>query len=767
MRIKPQIALISMSAVLLSVAAIRSGSAQSSFPNIAIVEADPTVIVPGELFDLDGATVTFTPRNGGISYEVTSGPLNSVTVAGERLNLGVDGSVSRLLQFRFPFYGSSLGTVFINENGSLTFSASSSPAHFNAGGNVDLMGPLGSVFSRFAGMGSRIAVLWQDWDPTASGGVFFDQSADRAVITWDNVTLSGTTMTASFQAVLSRDGVIQMSYSRVPVTPGGGYLVGVSPGTISTLFVLATNLSRGSPPEQQGILEAPAQVFGRSPRPLILMTGMARKFLETQKDQFDQLVMYSNFEQELGGAFAFEQTIRNSTTGVGLSPSSFTEIFGSSGRLQSLLNMNQLSRYSNDPACLRDPRCRLPGNNDSALTVLGQEAGHLWLAFASFNDRGFCSDMLRGRGLSHWSFFMDSDGSVMEGNKWRDNNNGTFTTIDDTIRFGPLDQYFMGLRLASEVPPVLVINDPSGTTRTRSSTPRTGETVFGARKDVTIQDVIACSGSRYPLSGATAVNPTSLKQAFVLVVPAGSTPSNEDLAKLETIRTAWEAFYDTATEGRGSVETTLTEEENSFILSLRISGIRLAPGGRASGIRIAVLPQNSFDQPVNLRAILFPSNDSITATLEPDTVMPGQSTVLTVNTSPTTPQDRFLMVIEGTGGGRTSALSLFVETGSLNFSPIFSPSSLTIARGETLEATLIIARLNSTAGEIQVVPPDTSGLKIKVKPGTLSTTGSMLTFRIRAKGGARTGSYELRFLARDATGLSRPATLNVTVVAQR
>ena len=64
------------------------------------------------------------------------------------------------------------------------------------------------------------------------------------------------------------------------------------------------------------------------------------------------------------------------------------------------------------------------------VSVLGQEVGHRWLAYFDFRDHNRQqSDALLGRQLAHWSFFMDSDASVMEGNDIEDLGGGSFRTI--------------------------------------------------------------------------------------------------------------------------------------------------------------------------------------------------------------------------------------------------------------------------------------------------------------------------------------------------
>ena len=53
-----------------------------------------------------------------------------------------------------------------------------------------------------------------------------------------------------------------------------------------------------------------------------------------------------------------------------------------------------------------------------------------------FRDHtGATSDALLGRDDAHWSFFFNSDASVMEGNDIEDQGGGQFRTIDAVKRY--------------------------------------------------------------------------------------------------------------------------------------------------------------------------------------------------------------------------------------------------------------------------------------------------------------------------------------------
>jgi hypothetical protein len=527
--------------------------------DIAAIETDPTILQPGEEFDLAGKTLTFMPKaGGGYSIGIATGTINSNL--GTNLSLADDASTGALpLGFGFPFFSTNYTALFVSSNGYATLGAASSFISFNSSGATDIS----TVLDRMAEVQPRIAALWNDLDPTAGGGVFFNALPGRALITWNAVPrfeAPGTSHT--FQLALFPSGLIQLTYGSIspPSTDPllGGFLVGISPGSSAAVLTTTLDLHTGSGGSLSIFpdFEPLVQVFGGMPNPLVHIPAVARRFYRTHGDSFDQIVMFANFSNALGNAFAFEQPIRISMTGTGQSIFDLSSFFGSPGRLHSLLNMNRLSVYPDDLNCLANPNCRLHGNNDSTLTLMGQEAGHQWLAFLMFDNASVSSDLLLGRDFSHWSFFLDSNASDMEGNNWGDNANGTFTSNELTIRYSPLDQYAMGLRSAGEVPVFFFIKDPTGTTNTRSSSPAIGVTVTGIQQNVSISQITASEGPRP--SGFTGVNPTTVwHQAFVLLVSAGTAPSSADLSKIETIRSSWVPYFANAVEGRGSISTNL------------------------------------------------------------------------------------------------------------------------------------------------------------------------------------------------------------------
>jgi hypothetical protein len=278
--------------------------------------------------------------------------------------------------------------------------------------------------------------------------------------------------------------------------------------------------------------------------------AVARKFLAVHPDEFDNLVVFTDTELLTDG-FAYEISVANSIQGLNLPVFDYSGEFGSTGRLQSLCNMDALSKYPDDP------RQRFLGEN-STVSVMGQEIGHRWLAFLEFRDHtGRRSQALLGRDYAHWSFFFDSDASVLEGNDIQELGGGAFRTAAAVQRYSLLDQYAMGLVDKTQVPPFFYVQSPANVTprRTAGSNPEVGVTFNGTRRDVTIDDVIAVVGERVPSS---AESPRVYRQAFVYVVSAGRTADPAAIEKLDRIRVAWDQFFSAATDSRMRSETRLT-----------------------------------------------------------------------------------------------------------------------------------------------------------------------------------------------------------------
>jgi hypothetical protein len=494
--------------------------------DIAVLVDDGSLIVQPNPLDLSNLTIQYTPQKKG-GYVVSSSDAVLEENIGDRMDMSDDDSrqIKFPKKFRFRFFGKVQKGVFVHSDGNLTFGTPDAASTDRDLGRL-ISGP------------PRIAPLFADLNPGAAageGGVYVLTSDKKVVVTWRDVPEFEQGNRNTFQAVLYADGRITFAFGTLQARTA---VVGLAPGNGNDVRLLdyTANLPTGT--LKTGIAErfATARSFDHA--------AVARAFFREFADDYDHLVVFLDFPQSLGGAFAFEAPVKNEIRGIGLPVFDSTAQVGSRGRLRSFVQMGTLSRYPDDP------QTEFLGTN-STLDVLGQEAGHRWLSFLHFIDgNGQASDALLGRDLSHWSFCHNSLASDMEGNEWREEGGNRFTSIGATDRYSPLDQYAMGLIGADEVPPFYTVGDCSNP----SAAPAVGASIQGPRIDVTIDQVIAAEGPRVPDFRKA---PHTFDMAFILVSEAGRFPSDASISKVDRIRAAWEPYFAAVTDGNGSVRTTI------------------------------------------------------------------------------------------------------------------------------------------------------------------------------------------------------------------
>ncbi|MBL8150369.1 MAG: hypothetical protein JNN15_10635, partial [Blastocatellia bacterium] len=94
----------------------------------------------------------------------------------------------------------------------------------------------------------------------------------------------------------------------------------------------------------------------------------------------------------------------------------------------------------------------------------------------------------------------------------------------------------------------------------------------------------------------------------------------------------------------------------------------------------------------------------------------------------------------------------------------FAQPNITLSRRGSTDATLNIIRTGGFDGAVTVtVPADLKALKLKITPTMQSSTGSTLSFNIKAKRGTPRGTIRIAFVGRDSAGTTRQATLMLTV----
>jgi hypothetical protein len=504
------------------------GRTAADVGEIAVIPDEGDIVLPPNTYDLQNLGLRFT-RNSSGGYDVRRFEASLRSGLGTRVTLTDDDSAASTVPFAFQFYGTTETAAFVNSDGNITFEdADKSSAERNVARL--LTGP------------PRVSPFLADLDPsTGNGRVFVNAASDRYTVTWCNVRGFDSQKTTTVQATLLPSGVIEMIFGAT-ITLGDA-IVGLSPGLTGDFQPV--NLSDAGP--TTGGAAAVGERFASQPQ--LDLVALTVKFYRTHPDNYDQLVFWTDAPL-VTDAFAYETTVKNEIQGIGVDTYDLAADFGSAGRLRSLVVMDWLGKYPDNPSQ------KFLGENNT-LSLIGQESGHRWLAFMDFRDHtGARSDAILGRDLAHWSFFFDSDASVMEGNDIEDLGGGSFRTVGAVQRYSLLDQYAMGLVPDTAVPTFFYVENPvnASASRTRESAPEVGVTFNGTRRDVLIQDIIAINGPRIPSSADSA---RVHRQAFVYVPGAGRTADAGQVNKLDQIRRAWETFFLQATDGRMAAVTGL------------------------------------------------------------------------------------------------------------------------------------------------------------------------------------------------------------------
>ena len=273
------------------------------------------------------------------------------------------------------------------------------------------------------------------------------------------------------------------------------------------------------------------------------------RFYETHPDDYDFLVVFTNFEFDTGGGLALHMLGRNDVEGTGKPIGSVDAApFGSPSRLKGWIDMAAVDRY-------RVPGYSLePGGPDflKTLGVLAHEVGHQWLAEARYKIGDTVFGDLLGADAAHWSYLLDSDGSFLYGADWQPAGDGTWSAARVRERYSALDLYLMGLLSPEQVPPLTLLRNPDVDPRRVNEE---GESVVaGETATILIDQVVAALGPRRPDHRHSQ---KELRLGFVFLTRPGTDPSPEDLAAVERVRRAFGAHFFALTHGVGWADTRL------------------------------------------------------------------------------------------------------------------------------------------------------------------------------------------------------------------
>ena len=550
----------------------------TSVGEIAIIEATPEIVSPPNQVDLAGRRILFTPSGEGLQIESSdAAALPPLNTQGVPLDLGDDDAVRIELPFEFTYYGKTYPGAYVHSDGNLTFVAPEASSNYR-------------TYARAAGGPPRIAPLFEDMDPSAAGQIRYAASPDRVVVTWHNVPLwaqTGVGNLQTFQLTLGADNSIEFRYGDLDLPAA---IVGIFPGDV-TRPSLAVDWSSASADvfDETAIL---AEVFTSAPT--IDEFAAFHQFFRSQDDAYDSVILFNDIGLDASAhTLAHAYTVRNEVTGIGKQVYNSGPYFGSPRRTGSFVNMGPMSAYPDNPLEA------IPYRPDSSLlTVLAHEIGHRFLANAIFRDpeTGHFNPTTLGRQLNHWSFYFNTDASVLEGNAIRDNGpeaDPRFETFAASQTFSALDKYLMGLFEPEEVRPSFLVEVPSAMSNAaRSRSPEAGVKFNGVRKEVRIEDIIAAHGERRP---DTSVSQRHFRYAFVLVVDQGTAPDPDTLRRLERLRRLWRGYFIGHLDDRATIATDLVRMLH--LSTWPAGGVIADSTGRA---RIEIAEARNTDLTVNL-----------------------------------------------------------------------------------------------------------------------------------------------------------------------
>jgi len=515
--------------------------------DVAIIEDDGTLILPPSAanpFDLEGLTLQFT-RNTSGGYDIATIPFAFDTPFGTMLDAGDDTNHEFNITsgFSFPFFGSTWTNIWVRSNGNVTFGGIGNPDFFDPS-DFDLELPM-------------IAAFFTDLDPSVTGGVFVKFSTTKFVVTWNKITEFEQTNSNTIQLTLRNTGSFTVTYNGVDIR---------EPAGVSGTLIVGFNSGRSSPTvkdvdfsNEMPIDGSSFDVISELFRPINFLPQVnyietVIRFYQTHNDIFDQVVMFTSFDSDLGdNAFAFHLGVSNAVQGINREIFDNSATWGSAGKLKSFLNMNTINIWNPDPAA------QFFTDGSSFLAIMAQESGHKWLAFVSFFAGGGSSDLMLGRGLAHWSRFAFTESSSIEGNDWVELSPNSFENASVVNGFSNLDLYLMGYRSPEEVPDFFYIDSPSNNSIANRSagTISKGGMATGTRTNVSVNDIITVESLRAP---SRDFSQKDYHQGFILLVEQDSSATADEISKLQNFIDAWRDYWNVHTDGRGTLSTSLTTQ---------------------------------------------------------------------------------------------------------------------------------------------------------------------------------------------------------------
>ena len=292
----------------------------------------------------------------------------------------------------------------------------------------------------------------------------------------------------------------------------------------------------------------------------IARARVAKRFYQTHGDNYDFLLIFTNFEFDTAPALAFFSPVRRDVTGINTPLIDVGASYGSPGRLRGTVDMAALSRYTRPE--LRDRLSLQPGTTGffGTLNVMAHEFAHLWLAYVRYLARNpdgstYVSSAILGRDDSHWSTLLDMDGSVMDGVDWVDNPDGSFTALHVQELYSPLDLYLMGFLAPDKVAPFRLLRSPDFD---HTKEPAEGTRISATQEEIKLQQILAVEGQRERTPNHL-TSPKTFRAGFIFLTKPGVDVTPQEIEAVERVRQAFTAHFFALTRGVALIDTTLAE----------------------------------------------------------------------------------------------------------------------------------------------------------------------------------------------------------------
>lgn len=284
-------------------------------------------------------------------------------------------------------------------------------------------------------------------------------------------------------------------------------------------------------------------------------------------------IVFSTVPTGCGNLYYFP--VKNDVRGIGYASTDQTELFDRAPgwQLQGIAFLNDIPYFE--------------AHADEFRTAFLHEVGHRFAARVNALKNGVVY-RLTGRQGGHWSYFLDSEASPLEGNSFDDGDPTTTTTPHLRLGYSRLDRYLMGLLQPEEVGPIRLLEDAvaegtdcAGHTVNATSPPQwcAPMTLRGSWVTLSIDDVIAAEGERVVTSGEA---PTSLSVAVFVFGAGGEAWSQSSCEWLSRVMPERFDDFARATGSRMWLRNAVTSGSSCEILTSVDAGSESVLGGGCS-----------------------------------------------------------------------------------------------------------------------------------------------------------------------------------------